>query len=81
MSSTKKAPATQVEAASQRLIFRPDVLDRVGVTYPTVWKMMRNGTFPRSRVIGGRTAWIEAEVEAWIAALPVRRLKGDSEAA
>ena len=38
---------------------------------------MRRGTFPRSRQLGGKVAWIESEVEAWIAALPVRRLKGD----
>jgi prophage regulatory protein len=64
-----------------RLISKPEVLDRVGVTYPTIWTWMREGKFPRSREIGGKVAWIESEVEEWIAALPVRRLKGDVEAA
>jgi prophage regulatory protein len=87
MSSIKDAPAAQVESANKsaavvaanqvRLISKPEVLDRVGVTFPTIWKWMREGKFPRSRVLGGKTAWIESEVEAWIAALPVRRLKGD----
>ncbi len=61
-----------------RLLSKPEVLDRVGVTFPTIWKWMREGTFPRSRELGGKVAWIEAEIEAWINALPVRRLKGDT---
>jgi predicted DNA-binding transcriptional regulator AlpA len=69
------SPKTQV-----RLISKPQVLDRVGVTYPTLWAWMREGKFPRSRELGGKAAWVEAEVEAWINALPTRRLKGDAKA-
>jgi prophage regulatory protein len=76
----KKAPATKAESAV-RLISKPEVLDRVGVTFPTIWKWMREGKFPRSRQLGGKSCWIESEVEAWINALPVRRLKGDDRAA
>jgi hypothetical protein len=39
--------------------------------------MMRAGTFPRSRVVGGKSMWLSSEIEAWLAALPVRQLKGD----
>jgi len=59
-----------------RLLSKGDVLDKVGVTYPTIWKLMRQGAFPRSVVVGGKVAWLEHEVDAWIAALPRRRLKG-----
>jgi hypothetical protein len=38
---------------------------------------MRNGTFPRSRVVGGRSMWRSDEIDAWLAALPIRPLKGD----
>ena len=41
---------------------------------------MRDGKFPRSRELGGKSAWLESEVEAWIASLPTRRLKGDAKA-
>ena len=61
-----------------RLLSKPEVLDRVGVTYPTLWSWMQRGKFPRSRQLGGKAAWIEAEIEEWINALPVRRLKGDA---
>jgi predicted DNA-binding transcriptional regulator AlpA len=60
-----------------RLLSKPEVLDRVGVTYPTLWSWMLRGEFPRSRKLGGKAAWVESEVEAWIGTLPVRRLKGD----
>jgi predicted DNA-binding transcriptional regulator AlpA len=62
-----------------RLISKPEMLDRIGLSYPTVWKLMQEGKFPRSVVIGAKTAWVESEIEAWIAALPRRRLKGDDE--
>lgn len=76
----KKAPeATKAESAV-RLISKPEVLDKVGVTFPTIWKWMREGKFPRSRQLGGKSCWIESEVEAWINALPTRRLKGDEAA-
>jgi prophage regulatory protein len=79
MSSTKRPPAAQVESANQvRLISKPEVLDRVGVTYPTLWTWMRAGKFPRSRELGGKAAWIESEINEWIANRPVRRLKGDA---
>ena len=78
--SLKQSPAAPPEVVRPevRLLSKPEVMDRVGVTYPTIWSWMRAGTFPRSRVLGGKTAWIESEVDAWIAALPVRRLKGDA---
>jgi predicted DNA-binding transcriptional regulator AlpA len=39
---------------------------------------MRAGRFPRSRVVGGKSMWRSDEVQAWLDALPVRPLKGDS---
>lgn len=82
MSNIKRAPAAQVECVDGggviRLISKPEVLDRVGVSYPTLWAWMREGKFPRSRQLGGKAAWVESEIEDWITALPVRRLKGDA---
>lgn len=59
-----------------RLLSKPEVLDRVGVSYQTIWSWMRTERFPRSRVIGGKICWLEEEVEAWMKALPKSRLKG-----
>ncbi len=66
-----------MDTRPDRLTFRPDLLRRIGLSYPTVWRMMREGKFPRGRAVGGKTAWLESEIDDWIAGLPVRRLKGD----
>jgi prophage regulatory protein len=63
-----------------RLISKPKVLKIVGCSYPTLWAWMRAGKFPRSRVVGGRSMWLSTEVEAWLAELPIRPLKGDAAA-
>jgi prophage regulatory protein len=61
-----------------RLLSRAEMLKRVALTYPTVWKMMIENRFPRGRAIGnGRVAWLESEIEGWIENLPRQRLKGD----
>ena len=49
-----------------RLIHKPEVLRLTGVTFPTLWKWMRAGTFPLSFDVGGKTAWREDEVGDWI---------------
>jgi prophage regulatory protein len=66
------------DAIRQRLLNKKQVLDRVGVSFPTIWKWMRRGTFPRARTVGDlKSVWLESEVEAWMSALPLSRLSGD----
>ena len=73
----KGRPGTMAaeQRSLDRLIFRSELIDIVGVSYVTVWSWMRAGTFPRGRDIGGRTAWIESEVAAWIASRPSAALR------
>jgi predicted DNA-binding transcriptional regulator AlpA len=61
-----------------RLLKKSEVLAIVGVTYPSLWAWMRAGNFPRSRIVGGRSMWRSDEIDAWLAGLPVRPLKGDA---
>jgi predicted DNA-binding transcriptional regulator AlpA len=64
-----------------RLLTKPEVLFIAGnVSYVTLWSWMRAGTFPRSRVVGGKSMWRSDEVQAWLNALPLRKLKGDDAA-
>jgi predicted DNA-binding transcriptional regulator AlpA len=62
-----------------RLIDKAEVLRRVSVTFPTIWKWMHQGNFPLSRNIGGKSAWLEHEVEAWIAARPANKFKSNAD--
>jgi predicted DNA-binding transcriptional regulator AlpA len=64
-----------------RLLDKNEILTITNVSFPTVWLWMRQGRFPRSRIVGGKSMWLSTEVEAWLGALPVRKLKGDGEAA
>jgi predicted DNA-binding transcriptional regulator AlpA len=66
------------ERLGARLLSKREVLAIVGVSYPTVWSWMRQGKFPRSRVVGGKSMWLSTDIEAWLATLPVRKLKGDA---
>ncbi len=64
-------------ARERRLVYRPEVVERSGRSYPWIWTAMRAGRFPRSVVVGGNVAWYAHEFEAWLAALPRSKLKGD----
>jgi predicted DNA-binding transcriptional regulator AlpA len=69
---------TDDPAGSDKLLTKRDLLDRIGVSYVTIWKMMVLGTFPRSRAVGGKLVWLESEVNEWIRNLPKTALKGDN---
>ena len=80
-------PALQVTAArkatglSGQLLSRHQIVALTGFTYPWIWQKMQRGQFPRGRIVGGKTMWLASEVEAWLAGLPLRPLKGDAPAA
>jgi predicted DNA-binding transcriptional regulator AlpA len=61
-----------------RLLSKAEVCAITGLSFPTLWKWMRQGAFPRSRVVGGHSKWLSTEVDAWLANLTVRPLKGDA---
>ena len=49
-----------------RIIRKPEVLARVGVSDTTLWRMEQNGQFPKRRTIGaGIAGWLSTEVDAW----------------
>lgn len=52
-----------------RVLRRETVLDRVGVSYPTLWRWMGAGRFPKPiKLSVNSVGWLEADVEAWIRA-------------
>jgi predicted DNA-binding transcriptional regulator AlpA len=74
-------PAEEAPSIGERLLSKAEVCRIVGATFPTIWAWQRAGKFPRSRSVGGKSMWLESEVRQWLRALPVRRLKGDTEEA
>jgi len=61
--------------APPRLLAKGEVLERTGLSFPTIWGMMRRNAFPRARTVGARPYWIQSEVDDWISNLPIRRYK------
>lgn len=62
-------------APRSKFIFKPEVLQRVGYTFPTIWRWMRDGQFPLSFDVGTKTAWLESEIDAWLASRPRSNFK------
>ena len=45
----------------------PTVLERIGLSKSTLWRLIKDGEFPEPIKLGPRaTGWLEEEVEAWI---------------
>jgi prophage regulatory protein len=63
-----------------RLMYRAELCKAVGLSYPTIWLWMRDGRFPAGLDLGGKTAWLESEVNEWIAKRPRGRYKTPDEA-
>ncbi len=50
-----------------RIIRKPVVLDTVGLSYPTVWRLEKAGKFPKRVQLGGNSVgWMESEIMEWV---------------
>jgi predicted DNA-binding transcriptional regulator AlpA len=81
---TPSSTAVSPSEPSLKLISRETLLEKIGVTYPTVWAWVRDKHFPAARVLGkdnggkGRIAWVESEVDEWINSRPRQQPKNNS---
>lgn len=49
------------------LLKLPEVRERVALSTPTIYRLIKKGDFPRPVHLGPRAvAWVEDEVETWI---------------
>jgi prophage regulatory protein len=56
------------QTENQRLIRRKEVQTKTGLGASSIYAMMKNGEFPQCLNLSERrVAWIESEVDAWIA--------------
>jgi prophage regulatory protein len=65
--------------AGERFLTKKALCQKVGVTFPCIWRMIREGNFPKGRAVGSRTLWISSEIDAWILARPARVYRKSAE--
>ena len=54
-------------ADRQRIIRKPELLTMIGLSDPTIWRMERDGKFPKRLRLGGNSCgWLESEVDGWL---------------
>ena len=63
-------------ATTDRLLHLSEVLSRTALGRSSIYRMMRDGSFPEPLKVGVRPVrWRESEIEGWLAARP--RAAGD----
>ena len=56
---------------ADRLLRRRDVEDRTGLSRTSIYRLMREGRFPKPIKVGPKAVrWPASELEAWLAARP-----------
>ena len=59
-----------------RVLRKKEVADRVGYSSMHIWRMEREGRFPRRLQLGpNAVGWLESEVDDWISARAAERDK------
>ena len=56
-----------MEKTKERVIRKPELLAKVGLSDPTIWRMEKDGRFPKRLRLGGNSCgWLESEVDGWL---------------
>ena len=62
-----------------RFIRADELIAKVRLSRPTIWRLEKSGKFPKRRLLGQKSvAWVEEEVEEWMASRAV--VEGGQEA-
>ena len=71
----------ELRRRGDRLLDVKQVTDRTTLARNTIWELERAGNFPRRRQItANKVAWLESEVDAWIASRPtVQQARNENE--
>jgi prophage regulatory protein len=58
---------------AERILRRPDVEARTGLSRSTIYDWMEKGEFPKPVALGARlVGWRESDIEAWLQAREVK---------
>ncbi|WP_341849220.1 helix-turn-helix transcriptional regulator [Chelonobacter oris] len=63
----RKSPDTIMEQ-QPALLSKARVIEITSLSHTTIWRMMKNGTFPKSvKASMGRVAWRKSDIDNWLA--------------
>ena len=66
----------------ERLLSVAKVQEATGLGRTTLWRLERDGKFPRRRrIVGHRVGYLASDVEEWVRERPVVQGEDDAEAA
>lgn len=52
----------------QRIIRKPELFSKIGLSDATIWRMEKLGRFPRRIQLGGNSVgWFDTEINGWLA--------------
>ncbi len=52
---------------NDRVLRKPEVLLRVGLSDPSIWRRERLGQFPKRISLGGKSVgWLASEINTWL---------------
>jgi len=56
-----------MERTDERIIRKPELLDRISVSDATIWRWEKQDIFPKRIRLGGNgVGWLASEVDHWI---------------
>ena len=62
-----KALPAKVDPQDDRIVTVEELLERIPLSYPTIWRMCRDGDFPKPiQLTPARIGWQWSAVLAWI---------------
>ena len=51
----------------ERVIRKPELLAMIGLSDPTIWRMEKDGRFPKRIKLGGNSCgWLQSEITVWM---------------
>jgi len=56
-----------MEKTKERVIRKPELLSIIGLSDPTIWRMEKEGKFPKRLRLGGNSCgWLASEIHGWL---------------
>jgi len=53
--------------STDRVLRKPELIAKVGLSDPSIWRRERKGQFPKRIPLGGHSVgWLESEVLEWL---------------